>query len=531
MPIAIDFGTSNTVIARWNSATESAETIDLKDISQQLSPNPPLVPSLAYVENAATGQIVLGQKVRDRGLDSSNNPRFFRNFKRGIGNKIQGFLPELDETNITFETIGKWYLNSLIERLQQVAPDSLDSLILTVPVDSFEAYRIWLGELCQSWKIPQIQMLDEPTAAALGYEATGKELLLVIDFGGGTVDLSLVQLSQKNNSQPQGFFLKWGDRSNTQKSSQQTRTARVIAKAGRNLGGSDIDNWLVDYFTAKQGLNRSSLVTRLAEKLKIQLSSRNSASEVYFNDETFESYELELDRDTLTTILKQNEFFDRLEDLMAQVLQQARRNGIEKEEIEAVLLVGGTIQIPAIQTWVKQYFSEDKIKCDRPFDAIATGALQLAKGYKIEDFLYHSYGIRYWNRKENCHGWHPIIKSGQPYPMAEPIELTLGASVENQPKIELIIGELGAETTSTEVYFDGDRLVTRSLSNGETSVIPLNDTDSARTIAQLNPAGFPGRDRVKLRFSVDEQRLLRLTVEDLLTLDTLLDDRIVAKLN
>jgi molecular chaperone DnaK (HSP70) len=263
MPIAIDFGTSNTVIARWNSATATAETVNLKDLSQQLALNPPLIPSLVYVENAATGKIILGQMVSDRGLDLSNNPRFFRSFKRGIGNKIQGFIPELDETTIAFKNIGQWYLDRLIDRLKDIAPDSLDSLILTVPVDSFEAYRIWLGELCQSWDIPQIQMLDEPTAAALGYGAIGKELLLVIDFGGGTVDLSLVQLSKSNNnSQPQGFFLKWGNRSSLNKSSQQTKTARVIAKAGQNLGGSDIDNWLVDYFTEKQGLNKSSLVTR-----------------------------------------------------------------------------------------------------------------------------------------------------------------------------------------------------------------------------------------------------------------------------
>jgi molecular chaperone DnaK (HSP70) len=533
MPISIDFGTSNTVIARWNSATDTAETIDLSNLSQKLAGNPPLIPSLVYVENAATAKILLGRTVRDRGLDLSNNPRFFRSFKRGIGNQIQGFLPELDGINLRFEDIGRWYLNNLIDQLKQVAGDSLDSLIVTVPVDSFEAYRLWLGEVCQSWDIPQIQMLDEPTAAALGYGATGKELLLVIDFGGGTVDFSLVRLSSRvNHSQPQGLFLKWGKQSvNRSNSAQKSKTVRVLAKAGQNLGGTDLDNWIVDYFVVTQNLKKSSLVARLAEKLKIQLSSQDSASEVYFNDETLESYELNLDRQRFDRILQEQEFFLQLDELMTQVLQQARRNGIEKDEIEAVLLVGGTVQIPAIQTWVAQYFPPAKIQCDRPFDAIATGALQLAQGYEIKDFLYHSYGVRYWNRQENRHDWHPIIKSGQPYPMPQPVELTLGASVENQPKIELIIGELGAETGSTEVYFDGDRLITRNLSNGKTSVKPLNDSEAARTIAQLNPPGFPGRDRVKLRFSVDEQRLLRLTVEDLLTLDTLLEDRVVAKLN
>ena len=115
--------------------------------------------------------------------------------------------------------------------------------------------------------------------------------------------------------------------------------------------------------------------------------------------------------------------------------------------------------------------------------------------------------------------------------MENPVELMLGASVDNQPSIELIIGELGAETGATEVYFDGDRLVTRSVSSSETTVQPLNDRDGARTIAQLTPPGMPGRDRVKLQFRVDEQRCLRLNVEDLLTQVTLLKNQIVAQLS
>ena len=215
---------------------------------------------------------------------------------------------------------------------------------------------------------------------------------------------------------------------------------------------------------------------------------------------------------------------------MTQVLQQARRNGIEVTDIDAVLSVGGTMQIPAIQNWVKQYFDESKIKSGRYFDAIATGALQVSQGIEVEDFLYHSYGIRYWNRRQNRHNWHPIIKSGQPYPLPQPVELVLGASVERQPHIELIVGELGSDTGTTEVYFDGDRLVTRTLNSADSPVQALNDREGARTVATLNPPGVPGQDRIKLFFSVDRQRYLRLTVEDLLTQSTILRDCVVIKL-
>ena len=213
------------------------------------------------------------------------------------------------------------------------------------------------------------------------------------------------------------------------------------------------------------------------------------------------------------------------------LLQQARRQGIEASDINAVLLVGGTVQLPVVQTWVQQYFEPDKIRCERPFEAIAQGALHLAQGVELKDFLYHSYGVRYWDRRHNRHNWHPIIRAGQAFPMSQPVELVLGASIESQPSIELIMGELGADTGSTEVYFDGDRLITRRLDSSQTSIKPLNDKDGARTIAQLTPLGYPGSDRIKIFFEVDDQRFLRITVEDLLTTETLMENQLVAQLS
>ena len=533
MAIAIDFGTSNTVIARWNPVTQQPETLNIPELSIQQGLNPPLIPSLLYVEDASRSQVLIGQQVKNRGMDIKGDSRFFRSFKRGVGAEIQGFLPELDGNNITFEQVGEWYLQKVIQQLSSVE-GGLDSLVLTVPVDSFEAYRHWLGKVCQPLAIEQVRMLDEPTAAALGYGLTEEDLLLVVDFGGGTLDLSLVRLdksAREPNKKPLGFLLKFGNKSLAEDSKQKVKTARVLAKAGQNLGGTDIDNWLIDYFAKTQNLVVSPLTTRLAERVKIQLSTQNQASEVYFNDETFESYELELNRDTFESILQEHSFFAMLDESMTQLLQQARRQGIEVADINAVLLVGGTSQIPAVQTWIKNYFDSRKIRSEKAFEAIAHGALQLAQGVEIKDFLYHSYGIRYWNRRQSCHSWHPIVREGQPYPMSKPVELFLGASLENQPSIELIIGELGAETGATEVYFDGSRLITRRVESGETTVKPLNDSDGARNIANLTPPGFPGSDRVKVLLEVDEQKFLRITVEDLLTNETLLENQLVAQLS
>ncbi|CCQ67411.1 Chaperone protein DnaK [Crocosphaera watsonii WH 0402] len=253
------------MITRVNPVTQQPEIIKLPGCSQQVNNNPPLIPSLIYVENASKTDVLVGQTVRDRGLDLANDPRFFKQFKRGIGTNIQGFLPELDETNVTFEKVGEWFLNTVIQELKNESANDINSLVLTVPVDSFETYRHWLGNVCQGWNIEQIRLLDEPTAAALGYGTTGEELLLVLDFGGGTVDLSLVKLETENLQKNQGFILKWGQNLFGESTSQKPKIARVLAKAGSNLGGSDIDNWLINYFSKTQNIPISSLTLRLAE--------------------------------------------------------------------------------------------------------------------------------------------------------------------------------------------------------------------------------------------------------------------------
>ena len=116
MAIAIDFGTSNTVISRWNAATKQAETVTIPGLSLVGGMNPPLIPSLVYVEDGSVDRVLLGQMVRDRGLDLQSDNRYFRGFKRGIGAQIQGFLPELDGVSMTFERVGELFLTGIINQ-------------------------------------------------------------------------------------------------------------------------------------------------------------------------------------------------------------------------------------------------------------------------------------------------------------------------------------------------------------------------------------------------------------------------------
>jgi molecular chaperone DnaK (HSP70) len=403
-----------------------------------------------------------------------------------------------------------------------VDPQDLETLILTVPVDSFEAYRQWLTSTSQQWSaIERIKIIDEPTAAALGYGIDTAQNLLVIDFGGGTVDFSVVKFEGKEQSQGAGW-LKWGQRSVNQGSSNRVR---VWGKAGKNLGGCDLDYWLLEHFQ----LPASSLTLRLAERVKIALTTQENAEEVFFDDRSFNSYELKLDRATFEQILTTQGFFSELDRLWQSLKQQLQRQNLAIEDLSHVVLVGGTTQIPAFQRWVKQKLPQATIKLEQPFTAIATGALQLSQQLEIQDFLYHSYGIRYWDRKNNAHGWHTLIPEGQAYPMAEPVELFLGASTPNQTNIELILGELNTTAGATEVYFDGDRLVTLNLSPNTINAQTLNE--NAPTIAALKPPGNPGSDRLRLEFRVDRDRFLRLTVEDLFTMETLMDNQVVIQLS
>ncbi|MBC8122225.1 MAG: Hsp70 family protein [Gemmatimonadaceae bacterium] len=521
---SLDFGTSNTVIARWNRAEERAETLRVKGLTR---PEPPyLLPSLVYVQDAVAGKILAGQEVLDQGLDIAGDPRFFSNFKRAIGSPVQGFLPTLDGEQVSFDQVGIWFIEKILATLRAQG-ENPDDLVFTVPVNSFEPYRQWLIERCAGLGANRIQVLDESTAAALGYGLGEGQTVLVIDFGGGTLDLSLVQPADPQ-ANPDGFLLKWGRKLFSTREAR-VPVARVLAKVGQNLGGMDIDTWLADSLARQQQLPNGTLLQRLAERLKIKLSAAESATEVYFDEDTLRTYKLSLEREQLEALLGVRGFLSQLDQALSRLWQQARQRGTGPEIVDAVLLVGGTCRMPIVQSWAADRLGSQKLHSDRVFECVAHGALRLSQGVQVEDFLYHSYGVRYWDHRRSSHAWHPVFKTGQVYPSPTPVDLTLGASVSNQPSIELVIGELGGEQDGTEVFFEEGRLVIRS-TQADQSVRPLNDTEEGRTIARLDPPGFPGRDRIRVSLRVDERRTLRISVEDLQTRANIIQDEPVIEL-
>ncbi len=528
--LAIDFGTTNSVIARWDSDKEDSEIITLEKISDtQTEGLPPVVPSLLYVQDGENRTVICGYEVRQHELDSQRDNRLFRNFKRGI---VAHPAPEprlIDGAEWADRDAGKAFVSHLINALPYKDGD-IEQLVLTAPVASFEGYLAWLNGVIDDITLDKIRVVDESTAAALGYAVTKPgAVVLVFDFGGGTLDLSLVQLPEDRDKT--GGFLK---RLRSGKANQHT--ARVIAKAGRIIGGSDVDQWLLAEVLKRAGLTTQSLGSEYAslltacEKAKIRLSTEEQTT-ITFNAESGE-HTVTLTRAELEVLLEENGFFTALRRVVDKVMHVARQRGIFKEDIHYVLLVGGTSLMPSVQRTLGQYFTDMAVRADKPFTAVAEGALQVAAGFGLEDYLIHSYGLRHLNPETGQHDYDEIIPMGSSYPIEAPIEVLLGASRVGQAEIEFVIGEVDTDAVSmVEVkYEDGQAVFVAQASSSEQQIIALNEAQAVKMLAKLDPPGDPGEDRLRAQFTVDDRRQLRVTVTDIKTSKQLLDNIAVVTL-
>ena len=197
--VAIDFGTSNTVVCILNPDTQTPETLRLGEMSRifktkNLSGDVreiSVVPTLVFVKTAA--ELVLGEKVRSQRLGQSQPDRFFKAFKRNLAADFQPPPRNIDGETYTAELVAEQFIKSIWKQLylQNV---QAEKVIFTVPVGAFERYLDWFRDLGEILGVAEIQVIDESTAAALGYAVKRPgSLVLVVDFGGGTLDLSLVR--------------------------------------------------------------------------------------------------------------------------------------------------------------------------------------------------------------------------------------------------------------------------------------------------------------------------------------------------
>ncbi len=517
---AIDFGTTNSVIARWDSARGCAIIERLPGLSTTQPDLPPIIPSLLYVADGAAGKTVAGQAARNHEAEEEQVARLFHSFKRGVVSGGDPTPRQIDGCAWTDHDAGQHFLRAMLAALPDY-PERVDQVIVSAPVASFGSYVAWLAASLPGIPAGHIHVVDESTAAALGYAVTRPgALVLVLDFGGGTLDISLVELPASRG--------KTGGLLNQLLAGRSTPTARVVARAGCIIGGSDVDAWLLEAVLQQAGLGgisgdagwRSALLLH-CERIKIALSSVESAICQFAADGRM--YSVTVTREMLEALLTRQGFFTALHATLERIMQTARRQGVFREDIQHVLLVGGTALMPSVRTQLASIFPTSSIHADKPFTAVAEGALLVAAGYGLDDYLSTSIGLRHRDPVTGQIAVDEIIPEDTRYPMPEPVSVLLGPSSPDQTAIDLVVSALASETAAAiDIQMqDGQTVFVAQTDHAAQQVTPLNAADPVR----ITPAG-----PVRALFSVDEERQLRVTVTDPAGRTTLLDNQIITRL-
>lgn len=520
--LAIDFGMTNSVVVLWEA--ESPRVIDVPGLSHpQIGDRLPLVPSLLYVENGLSGDVVIGQAVEKIPPERLESKRLFRNFKRSILSRTDREPRLIDGTPWSDHDAGKHFLKVLMNRIPFPA-EEIEQLVLTAPVGAFENYLAWLSCETGSMSADRVRLVDESTAAALGYSVTEPgQIILVFDFGGGSLDISLVQLPESRQKTV-------GLLGNLRLGGHRDHRARVISKTGISLGGSDIDHWLLAGVLERIGVKPEtfnmdiSLLLSACEAVKVKLSNSEIA-QLQFPIGS-QRYDLPIQRSELETLLGERGFYDNILMAIEKVMRRAHREGVFGEDVRDILMTGGTSLVPSVQALLKQCFGDSPVHVDKPFTAVVEGALQVAAGFGLDDYLSHSYGLRYLNPMTGEHSYDEVIPMGSRYPMEKPVEVLLGAAHKDQQAVEFVIGEIELQAVSSiEVEFEGGQTVFVAQAEPDEQIIrPLNLSDAERRLAGLEPPGVLGETRLLARFFVDEMRRLRLSVLDLVSQKEIMRD-------
>jgi molecular chaperone DnaK (HSP70) len=522
--LAIDLGSTTTVVAWQDGSASPARLLALAPYALE---DPAVVPSLIWlaVPDGAEGALV-GRQVLDAGLADGPGPGLLRDFKRSIGapppqaggsqaEDSEGSVgPErsdaaADQPWLTPEAAGAL----LLRRLWQALPPGLapDRLVLTAPIEAYRGYRQWLREVSGSFAVPELALVDEPTAAAIGAGLPPGSRVLVVDFGGGTLDLSLVQLEGgEGRAAPIAQLLRFAGR-DLEASGQALRCARVLGKAGLRLGGRDIDRWIAAEIAPDAGPDGELL--RTAEALKCLLSEAEEAVRLWI-PAGLPARELRLSRRRFEALLEERGLLEQLDTLLEEVWAGARREGLARgAAIDAVLPVGGSSRIPLIRRWLEERCPGVPLRGERPVEAVALGALALTPGVRLLDVLSCGVSLRCWDRRSGTHRWHPLFVAGQGWPSTAPLELVLACSCDGQEAIELVLGEPLGEARSEVVFRDGVPQLLRRPA-GEAAVDPWRQAPAP---LRLQPPGQAGQDRLRLRFGIDAEARLRLEGEDLVS--------------
>lgn len=515
--LAVDFGTSNTVVAQWDASLDDAVSLHLPEVGrhclsgeEQIS----VVPSLIHY--SADRQRIGNQVLQDNLYTS---PGTFRAMKRYIGHRSPVRRRLGDGREISHFDAGRDFLRRVLE----VAAPSGEEVALTVPVEAFEHYDHWLTEVAEGAGLPRIRLLDEPSAAALGYRTRLQpgDVYVIFDFGGGTLDVSVIMLEEDGTG----------------------RRCRVLGKAGAELGGVVVDQWLFAEVLRREGrrdsdedvrpVGRALLVE--CERVKEQLSSRERADLSVVNPETGSSIYAEFSRAEFEALLEEHEAFTTMTQTVRRAMAAAQERGYGDDHVKAVLMVGGSSLIPSVQRTVHHLFGRDRVSLDRPLDAVARGAAVLVAGHDFYDHIQHDYAIRYVTPSRDGYEYKTLVRKGTPYPTRTPVsQLTIKASSNGQAQLGLAIFEVSekSRTQAVELVFDpsGAPRLTTVTSHDQDARRYFWMNEKQPTFLRADPPGQRGEPRFRVSFSVDANKRLTITAVDLLTQKLVYEDYPVVKL-
>ena len=502
--LAIDLGSSTTVVVFQKENGQPPELLDLPPISRAIGE----IPSLIWKSSEKEESYLIGQQIIDLNLINEKENNLSQDFKRWIGSTE---IEPIYDSKITPEKAGEILIHSIWEKVSQKV--NIKRLVLTAPVDTYREYRTWLVNVCNSLEVKEIALVDEPTAAAMGAGLEPGSTLLVLDFGGSTIDMSIVALEGgEGQASPIAQLVRFDGNNLEGKSTQVLRTAKVLGKSGLRLGGKDIDRWIFHHLLPEE--NPTNSILRKAEELKCELSNTNIKETLVItkkvnniqNEEKF----LKLSKKGLEELLIEKGLLKSIEKLFIQTINSAKRNSFELKDLDSVVLVGGGSRIPLIKNYLSDICNSIPFLTPPPIEAIALGALHLTPGVQIKDVLNKGVSLRCWNKKNEKHIWHPLFLAGQTWPTNKPLEIILAASINSQLSIDLIIGEPQEEGSNEVIYTNGLPTLTTIESKDKIKKI----TNTIISIP-LDPPGEIGQDCIKLIFNINDNCQLEVEGIDL----------------
>jgi len=502
--LAIDLGSSTTVVVFQKENGQPPELLDLPPISRAIGE----IPSLIWKSSEKEESYLIGQQIIDLNLINEKENNLSQDFKRWIGSTE---IEPIYDSKITPEKAGEILIHSIWEKVSQKV--NIKRLVLTAPVDTYREYRTWLVNVCNSLEVKEIALVDEPTAAAMGAGLKPGSTLLVLDFGGSTIDMSIVALEGgEGQASPIAQLVRFDGNNLEGKSTQVLRTAKVLGKSGLRLGGKDIDRWIFHHLLPEE--NPTNSILRKAEELKCELSNTNIKETLVItkkvnniqNEEKF----LKLSKKGLEELLIEKGLLKSIEKLFIQTINSAKRNSFELKDLDSVVLVGGGSRIPLIKNYLSDICNSIPFLTPPPIEAIALGALHLTPGVQIKDVLNKGVSLRCWNKKNEKHIWHPLFLAGQTWPTNKPLEIILAASINSQLSIDLIIGEPQEEGSNEIIYTNG--LPTLKTIESKDKIKKITNTIIS---IPVDPPGEIGQDCIKLIFNINDNCQLEVEGVDL----------------